>query len=333
LLNQEQRVIETSAINPAPPRLAGLTWRAIHRQHLAALVDLARACLRADGGLPFLFQPDVLQDRFFPDAPGTGIGAFDPDGRLGACATVHLAGDGAVQRATLVGSVRPDLRRQGIGAYLMRWSQAQAQTLFSGDAGGERLLRVATESLTEPAHRLYLAHGFECVFNELVMRRDLQLPLPVQPLPEGVTFTTWQPEVAEQFFQAYHAAFRERPGFPGWTAAEWIGHVTGNDLVPEWTLLARAGDVPLGFVIGTIDLTGSPPGGYVWQIGVVPAARRRGLASALMAESLRRMQAAGAPCADLTVHTNNPGAIQAYAGLGFVTIGRRARYERSALPL
>jgi len=88
--------------------------------------------------------------------------------------------------------------------------------------------------------------------------------------------------------------------------------------------------VPLGFIIGTIDLTGSPPGGYVWQIGVVPTARRRGLASALLIETLRRMQAAGAPCADLTVHTNNPGAIQAYAGLGFVTIGRRARYERIA---
>jgi ribosomal protein S18 acetylase RimI-like enzyme len=92
--------------------------------------------------------------------------------------------------------------------------------------------------------------------------------------------------------------------------------------------LARAGDVPLGFIIGNIDLTGSPPGGYVRQIGVVPAACRRGLDSALMVESLRRMQAAGAPCADLTVHVNNPGAIQAYAGLGYGTIGRRAHYER-----
>ncbi len=322
-------MIETSAINPAPPSVAGLTWRVIDRRHLAALVDLARVCLRADGGLPFLFQPDSLQERFFPDAPGAGIGAFDPEQRLAACATVHLDGDGAMQRATLAGSVRPDLRRQGLGAYLMCWSQAQAQALLTAGAAGQRLLRVATESLTEPAHRLYLAHGFESVFDELVMRRDLQQPLPDRPLPEGVTLTTWQPEVAGQFFQAYHAAFRERPGFPGWSAAEWIGHVTGNDLRPEWTLLAYAGDAPLGFVIGTIDLTGSPPGGYVWQIGVVPEARRRGLASALMVESLRRMQAAGAPCAELLVHTNNPGAFQAYAGLGFITIGRRARYERS----
>ena len=159
------------------------------------------------------------------------------------------------------------------------------------------------------------------------MRRDLHQLLPDQPLADGVTLTAWQPEVAEQFLQAYHAAFRERPGYPGWSAAGWITRVTENDLVPEWSLLARAGDMPLGFIIGNIDLISSPPGGYVWQIGVVPTARRRGLASALMVETLRRMQAAGAPCADLTVHTNNPGAIQAYAGLSFVTIGRRARYE------
>jgi ribosomal protein S18 acetylase RimI-like enzyme len=189
---------------------------------------------------------------------------------------------------------------------------------------------VSTESLTEPADRLYQAHGFERVFDELVMRRDLQLPLPVRALPPDVTITSWRPDLAEQFFLAYDAAFHDRPGFPGWSAAEWIARVTENDLILEWSLLARAGGLPLGFVIGNIDLTTDPPGGYVWQIGVIPAQRRRGLASALLVETMRRMQAAGATSTQLTVHINNPGAIQAYARLGFATIGRRARYERIA---
>ncbi|MCI0577665.1 MAG: hypothetical protein L0331_15875 [Chloroflexi bacterium] len=46
---------------------------------------------------------------------------------------------------------------------------------------------------------------------------------------------------------------------------------------------------------------------------------------------MRRMQAAGAVSAQLTVNVNNPGAIVAYEQLGFETIGRRARYERRAL--
>lgn len=317
---------DTYTLAPAPPSLPGLTWRRLTPADLPALIALAQTWLRADGGLPFLFVADYLKGFFFPDAAGVGLGAFDSDERMAAAATLHLDAAGATPRAKLVGGVRPDWRRQGLGAYLLRWGQAQAQALLP--AGGQRVLRVATESLSAAAHTLYLAHGFENVFDEFVMRRDLRQPLPDRPLPEGVTLTPWQPEAADDFFQAYHAAFRERPGFPDPSAADWIAGVLGDDIVLEWTLLARAGDLPLGFILGTLDLTADPPGGYVAQIGVVPAARRRGLASALMVESLRRMQAAGAPCADLTVHLNNPGAIEAYAGLGFVTIGRRARYER-----
>ena len=40
------------------------------------------------------------------------------------------------------------------------------------------------------------------------------------------------------------------------------------------------------------------------------------------------MQEAGASSALPAVHLNNPGAINAYSQLNFITIGRRARYER-----
>lgn len=313
---------------PAPPQQAGLSWRAVTTDDLSAIVELAQECLRADGGLPFLFAPEAVQERYVPNRPGARIGAFDDDGRLAAVAAIHGDGDGTPQRATLVGGVRPGRRRHGLGTYLLRWGQAQAPALLAPASGGPRVLRVSTESLTEPAHRLYLAHGFDCVFDERVMRRDLRQPLSHRPLPDGVTLATWEPEVAGQFYTAYHAAFRERPGFPGFSAEQWISGVNENDLVAEWTLLARAGDTPLGFVIGALDLTAQPPGGYVVQIGVVPEARRQGLASALMVEALRRMQAAGAPCVHLVVHLNNPGASEAYTRLGYITIGRRARYER-----
>lgn len=314
-----------------PPDFADLRWRPVGREDLAAVVELARACLEADGGLPFLFVPEVIQERYFPDGPAKGIGAFLPDGRLAACTTLHLHGDPAKPLVKITGQVRPDSRGQGLGGYLMRWSQAQAHTLLppAPPTAAPAVLQVATESLTQPAHQLYLAHGYQCVFDELVMERDLRLPLPDRPLPQDVSIIPWQPALAEQFFQAYQAAFRERPGFPGYSAAEWIGGVTENDHKPGWSLLARVDGRPVGFVIGNIDLTRDPPGGHIWQVGVVPEQRRRGLASALLVETMRRMQAEGASPALLTVHLNNPGAIQAYDRLGFATIGRRARYERA----
>jgi len=76
-----------------------------------------------------------------------------------------------------------------------------------------------------------------------------------------------------------------------------------------------------------ITLTFDPPGGHIWQIGVIPEQRRRGLASALLVATMRRMQEVGASKSLLAVHVNNPGAIQAYERLGYKTVGRRARYE------
>lgn len=320
--------MNNSTIIPLPPILDGLIWRPFTRDDLSELVELAKTCFLSDGGLPFMFELDEIKGRFFPDGPGAATAAWNTRGQLAACNSVTVSGDSSRLLATIVGHVRPDVRAKGLGTYLMRWSQVQAGSLLAGAAAHPRVLQIRTESLTEPAHRLYLAQGFESVFDELVLRRDLRQLLPVQPLPDGVTLAAWQPAEAEQFYQAYHAAFRERPGFPGWSSAEWIAQVNDDGHMPGWSLLASAAGAPLGFVIGYAILTTDPPGGYIWQVGVAPAARRGGLASALMVEAMRRMQAAGAPWVDLTVNTNNPGARQTFAGLGFIKIGQRARYER-----
>jgi mycothiol synthase len=321
--------MENATINPAPPNLPNLNWRLIDQNNLEAIVELAKSCYKVDGGLSFMFEPDIIQNSYFPDEPGKGIGSFMPDGRIAACASVHLDGNPGKQRARIIGLVRTDLRHKGIGSYLMRWSREQALNLLAGMGLTQGVMQVATESLTEPAHHLYLAHGFQSVFEELVMERDLRQALPYRPLPPDVTITHWRPELADQFFQAYHASFRERPGFPGYRADEWITRVTENDHKPEWSLLVRLDGEPVGFVVGNIELTLDPPGGHIWQIGVVPAQRRRGISSALLVETMRRMQREGVVAALLTVNVNNPGAIRAYAGLGVKTIGRRARYERA----
>jgi mycothiol synthase len=319
--------MENASNIPVPPNMINLMWRPIGQNNLEAIIELSQSCLAVDGGIGFMFEPDNIKSRYLPGEPSSGIGAYTSDGYLAACASVSINGDPGRQRARIVGQVRPDLRGRGIGTYLMQWSQDQAKALLAGVAEPQKVMEVATESLTEPAHRLYLAHGFACVFEELVMERDLHLPLPDRPLPQGVTISNWQPDLAELFFQAYHTSFRERPGFPGFSATQWITYVTENDHKPEWSLLARVEGEPVGFAIGNIDLSKDPPGGEIWQIGIIPAQRRRGLASALLVETMRRMQEAGASSALLTVNINNPGAIKAYSQLSFITVGRRARYE------
>ncbi len=315
----------TSTINPAPPPLSGLIWRAITIDDLTVLVELQAECHMVDGGLALMNEPANLRDRYFPATPGASIGAFTGDGLLAACAAVHRVGEPGPPQATILGQVRPEWRRRGVGSYLMRWSDVQARSLCAAAPANHCLRQITAESLTEAARALYRAHGFRPVMEELVMRRMLTLPLPDRPVPPEATITSWQPDLSLQFFEAYEASFRERPGFPGWSAAEWIAWSFEDETAkPEWSLLARVAGVPVGFLTAGAE----PPGGFVAQMGVIPGHRRRGLASGLMVESMRRMREAGETETQLTVNINNPEAIRTYQQLGFETVGRRARYEQ-----
>jgi ribosomal-protein-alanine N-acetyltransferase len=61
-------------------------------------------------------------------------------------------------------------------------------------------------------------------------------------------------------------------------------------------------------------------------IGVDPAHRRQGIATALMAVLIDGARDAGASSVLLEVRADDPGALALYEGLGFDRIGLRRRY-------
>ena len=127
--------------------------------------------------------------------------------------------------------------------------------------------------------------------------------------------------VAGRVARAARAACREGPGFPGWSRAEWIRRLTGDDdFLPEASLCVAVDGEPAGFVVAGA--------GHIDQVGVVSARRRLGLASALVLESTARMRAQGARLARLHVNVNNPGALAAWRQLGWRIVGRRGRFVR-----
>lgn len=296
---------------------SALIWRTLDANDLPALVLLSAACLAADGGLPFAADPGFFRPRYLPKAPGKTLGAFSPEAGIVAAAAVQQE----ACRATLVGQVHPAWRGRGIGAALIRWGTTQADALLEACPDAERVMEIATESLTPAADRLYRRHGFAQTFAEDVMRRDLRAPLPETPLPPGITLTTWQPMLAGAFYETYWASFRERPGFRGMSRVDWIAWATDDDdFAPEMSLLASAGDLPAGFAICD--------DGWVAQVGVRPEWRGRGLGAALLGEVLRRFRDAGRAEVALGVNVNNPTARRLYDRLHFAQIGRRARYTR-----
>jgi mycothiol synthase len=300
-----------------------MTWRPLNEADRAAITALAAACQAVDGGQALIAVDRYVIQRDTAAPPHATIGAFDSAGRLAAATVVQLDDTAQEQRANIVGQVHPEYRGRRLGNFLIEWSVAQGRALLAAHpADRPHVLRLTTESLSEAAARLYARHGLTQQFAEDVMRRDLRAALPDAPLPPGVTLATWAPELADQFFEAYQAAFRERPGFPVWNAEQWVEWATGDEgFHPAMSLLARDGEQPIGFIVCD--------NAWIVQVGTRPEWRGRGLGSALVVEALRRFRAAGRDHVTLDVNVNNPSAARVYARLGFVVVGQRARYVRA----
>jgi ribosomal-protein-alanine N-acetyltransferase len=66
--------------------------------------------------------------------------------------------------------------------------------------------------------------------------------------------------------------------------------------------------------------------GYIANVAVAPAYRRRGVAAALLREMRPRAMARGISFLTLEVRASNAPAIALYAGQGYVQVGRRKNY-------
>jgi len=83
---------------------------------------------------------------------------------------------------------------------------------------------------------------------------------------------------------------------------------------------------PLGFVISRVILDEAE----ILSIGTLPAARRKGVATALLDATCGRAVSQGARTLHLEVGEDNPGAVALYKKLAFHATGRRPNYYRRA---
>ena len=280
-------------------------WARASEEDLPGLRDLAHACLMADGGLPLLESQEMLTRHFLGR---DGVVGRDETGDIVAAAGLFADGSG---RPAATGLVRPSARRQGLGQQLTAWV---------AEHSGGRLERIVVETVSPATDGFLTALGLHRVFAEHVMRHDLR-SIPTVRRPEGVTTKKLTQDSAPLFFEAYLAAFAERPGFPDPPRETWIGMTLAEPgLRPGTSRVAVDGHgAPIGFVILADE--------WVDQVGVVPTWRGRRLGAHLVARSLTALQRAGCEAAWLAVNVDNP-AHRLYLDLGFVDAGLRARYER-----
>jgi mycothiol synthase len=271
----------------------------------AALCTLMARCLGRDGGLPMASEPEMVRRLYLS---GDGI-AWDADGGLAAAGALHRLAES--QTVEFTGAVDPDRRGRGLGTELLTWAKHR---------GGASVV-VRSDTLSEPAVRLFEQHGFRGDFEETVMRRSTSA---LPPDGQFEALATWSSRTAPDFYNAYAASFARRPGFPGWSFERWVDEMTGDDdFAPDASIVVYVADAPVGFVLVS--------GNWIEQVGVVPAATGRGIGAGLVAFALHRIAASGAEVAWLNVNVNNPRAASLYQRLGFDAVGRRGRFRHRGI--
>lgn len=243
--------------------------------------------------------------------------------------------EGTRRYASLV-QIKPDYRHRGLGRALLRWAEDRLRTIArTHPDDGPRVFQVWVQNLEVEIGKVKLleSEGYTPVRFGFMMLRDLNAPIAIPPLPEGLEVRPVKPEQYRQVWNALDEAFRDHWGHRPGTEADFQMWVNWPLLNPSLWQVAFAGDEVAGMVLNFIaDEDNAAFGfkrGWADPICVRRPWRRQGLARALIMRSLQLLKEQGMTEAALGVDSQNPnGALQLYESCGFKPVKRSATYRK-----
>ena len=234
--------------------------------------------------------------------------------------------------------VHPQYLRRGIGTAVLGWCRARldemaAQVIPTDPAATPVVYRTTIGYDTPGGLALMEREKYEPVAYWGEMERPLD-DLPSGGLPDGVELrpvdesqlrTIWEAEAEASrdhwgYIEPTDAHFREFLEFPHtdhslWTVAWHQDEVVGQIRA----FINHQENRELGLKVGWTE----------W-ISTARPWRRRGIAGAMLCESMRRLADRGMDTARLGVHTDNPnGAFRLYENHGFVQTARSTEFEKA----
>jgi mycothiol synthase len=230
--------------------------------------------------------------------------------------------DGGRNYGTM-GIVAPELRGRGIGEALLRHNERRLRQIAAGHDPGleKRFESWAFESETLRISLLESA-GYAAVRYFFDMLRPTLDEVPDLPLPSGIEIRVVRPEHHRQIWDADTEAFRDHWGGMDTSEKAFTRHFSGPNFRPDLWRIAWDGDEVAGVVMNEIltsfnQATGARRG-LIAGVSVRRPWRGRGLARALVADSLRALREAGMTSAVLGVDAqNSTGALGVYEATGF----------------
>jgi GNAT superfamily N-acetyltransferase len=229
--------------------------------------------------------------------------------------------------------VDPAAGGRGIGAKLFAWNEERIREIATEHDVAEQVLEVWNHDRNEAATALIRDAGYEPVTYDAEMVRPTVDDLPDHRLPEGLEIRPVRDEDLRAIWEADVEAFRDHWGFVEQSEADYERFLAFPYLDTSLWKIAWDDEGVAGQVKSFIDTAQNEEHGlkrgWTESISTARRWRRRGVAKALIVESIRELAARGMTEVALGVHTENPnGAFDLYAGLGYEVTATWTTYRK-----
>jgi mycothiol synthase len=309
------------------PALPGdLTVRPLAAEDVADAAELLEAAEEHDDTGEHWNADDLTEWWVNPlfDLARDSVAVRSAEGELVAWATVlALPTFRDAFRIGLEARVHPAWRNRGIGRALLGWQLARGREVHAErHPASPAVMEVEVYTSMRSLERLVERAGLEQERWYLAMERPLT-GLPAVPAVDGVELVPFAWDRDEEVRRAHNAAFTRHHGSAERDEVTWRTLFTGQRAFrPDLSVLAVADGAVVAYVLAYVFEADTAANGYeqvdLGQIGVLPAARGRGLAKATIAAVLRAAAERGCRSASLQVDSANvTGALRLYEGLGF----------------
>jgi mycothiol synthase len=228
----------------------------------------------------------------------------------------------------------PEFGGRGIGSALFAWNQQRLREIADEhDDAPEKLFEAFCNDRNDAAVSLIRGADYEPITYSAEMIRPSVEDLPDHPLPEGLEIRPVTEDQLRTIWEADIEAFRDHWGFvyPGEEDYERFLAFPYNDYSLwkiAWDDEGVAGQVK-SFINPAENAEYGRQRGWTEAISTSRRWRRRGVAKALIVESIRELAKRGMTEVALGVHTENPnGAFDLYAGLGYEEVARWTTYRK-----
>ena len=224
---------------------------------------------------------------------------------------------------------------------LHAWGLQRAHELVSLAASGIRVAAECILASQDVARRGALERaGFAAVRVTNHMGIGLAAPVPPARWPRGVSLRTADveqdlPAIVALFLESWrdHWGFIARP-FDR-VLADWREAIEadGDRFDPTLWFLAVEGDEVVGISLCNSRIADDATRGYVQALGVRPAWRKRGVASALLQHTFGEFRRRGYAGVELDMDSENlTGALRVYERAGMRAIRQSLYYEKELRP-